>query len=101
VITLQTLRAIGPVGAWMLATEIFGWREIHNGRELGALIGVVPSPFQSSETSHEQGISRAGNKHVRRLMVQLAWSWLHYQPQSAYSNHRDHFVQTIVITHST
>ena len=85
VITLQTLRAIGPVGAWMLATEIFGWREIHNGRELGALIGVVPSPFQSSETSHEQGISRAGNKHVRRLMVQLAWSWLHYQPQSGLS----------------
>ena len=69
----------------MLATEIFGWRKIHNGRELGALIGVVPSPFQSSETSHEQGISRAGNKHVRRLMVQLAWSWLHYQPQSGLS----------------
>jgi transposase len=85
VITLQTLRAIGPIGAWMLATEIFGWREIHNGRELGALIGLVPSPFQSSETAHEQGISRAGNKHVRRLMVQLAWSWLHYQPQSALS----------------
>ena len=85
VIALQTLRAIGPIGAWMLATEIFGWREIHNGRQLGALVGVVPSPFQSSETSHEQGISRAGNKHVRRLMVQLAWSWLHYQPQSALS----------------
>jgi transposase len=82
---LQTLRAIGPIGAWMLATEIFGWREIHNGRELGGLVGLVPSPFQSSETSHEQGISRAGNKHVRRLMVQLAWSWLHYQPGSALS----------------
>jgi transposase len=85
VVTLQTLRAIGPIGAWMLATEIFGWREIHNGRELGGLVGLVPSPFQSSETSHDQGISRAGNKHVRRLMVQLAWSWLHYQPASALS----------------
>jgi transposase len=62
-----------------------GWREIHNGRELGALVGLVPAPFQSSETSHDQGITRAGNKHVRRMMVQLAWSWLHYQPLSALS----------------
>jgi transposase len=54
---LQELRAIGPIGAWMLATEIFGWREIHNGRELGALVGLVPAPFQSSETSHDQGIT--------------------------------------------
>lgn len=84
-IALQTRRAIGPVGAWMLATEIFGWREIHNGRELGALVGLVPSPFQRRETSPEQGISRAGNTHVRRLMVQLAGSWLPYQPQSALS----------------
>ena len=37
---LQTLRAFGPTGSWVLATEIFGWREIRNGRELGALVGL-------------------------------------------------------------
>ena len=42
-----------------------------------------PAPFQSGETSHDLGITRAGNKHVRRVMVQLAWSWLRYQPTSA------------------
>jgi transposase len=82
---LQTLRAIGPIGAWTLATEIFGWRQIRNGRQLGALVGLVPSPYQSGETHHEQGITRAGNKHVRRIMVQLAWRWLYYQPDSALS----------------
>jgi transposase len=41
---LQTLRAIGPIGAWVLATEIFGWRQIRNGRQLGALVGLVPAP---------------------------------------------------------
>ena len=82
---LPTLRGIGPIGAWVLATEIFGWREIRNGRQLGALVGLVPAPFHSGETSHDQGITRAGNKHVRRLMVQLAWSWLRYQPTSALS----------------
>jgi transposase len=92
VAALPTLRGIGPIGAWVLATEIFGWREIRNGRQLGALVGLVPAPFQSGETSHDQGITRAGNKHVRRLMVQLAWSWLRYQPTSALSRwYRERF----------
>jgi transposase len=80
---LQTLRAIGVAGAWVLATEIFGWRQIKNRRELGALVGLVPAPYQSGETQSDQGITRAGNTHVRRIMVQLAWVWLQYQPDSA------------------
>ena len=83
VVRLPTLRGIGPVGAWVLATEIFGWRQIRNARQLGALVGLVPAPYQSGETARDQGITRTGNKHVRRLMVQLAWSWLRYQPTSA------------------
>jgi transposase len=84
-VQLQTLRAVGPIGAWTLATEIFGWRQIRNGRQLGALVGLVPSPYQSGDTHVEQGITRAGNKHVRRIIVQLAWRWLRYQPESALS----------------
>lgn len=83
VLRLPTLRAVGPVSAWVLATEIFGWRQIRNARQLGGLVGLVPAPYQSGETSHDQGITRAGNKHVRRVMVQLAWTWLRYQPTSA------------------
>ena len=80
---LPTLRGIGPVGTWTLATEIFGWRQIKNRRQLGGLVGLVPAPYQSGESTHDQGITRAGNKHVRRLMVQLAWSWVRYQPDTA------------------
>ena len=80
---LPTLRGIGPVGTWTLATEIFAWRQIKNRRQLGGLVGLVPAPYQSGESAHDQGITRAGNKHVRRLMVQLAWSWVRYQPDSA------------------
>jgi len=82
---LQTLRAIGVTGAWVLATEIFGWRQIENRRQLGGLVGLVPAPYQSGETAYDQGITRAGNTHVRRVMVQLAWVWLQYQPDSALS----------------
>jgi transposase len=81
--TLLNIRAVGPAGAWVLATEIFGWREIRNGRQLGALVGLVPAQYQSGETSRDRGITRAGNQHVRRLMVQLAWGWLRWQPSSA------------------
>jgi transposase len=81
--TLPTLRGIGPIGTWTLATEIFGWRQIQNRRQLGGLVGLVPAPYQSGESAHDQGITRAGNRHVRRLMVQLAWSWVRYQPDSA------------------
>lgn len=80
---LLTMRAIGPIGASVLATEIFGWRRIRNGRELGALIGLVPAPHQSGETDHDQGITRAGNAHVRRVIVQLAWGWTRHQSHSA------------------
>ena len=80
---LQRVQAIGRTGAWVLATEIFGWRQIENRRQLGGLVGLVPAPYKSGETAHDQGITRAGNHHVRRVMVQLAWGWLRYQPASA------------------
>jgi transposase len=89
---LQTLRGMGSIGAWSLATEIFGWRQIRNGRQLGALVGVVPAPYQSGDTAHDRGITRAGNRHVRRMIIQLAWSWLRYQPASALSRwYRERF----------
>ena len=77
------MRAIGAIGASVLATEIFHRRRIRNGRELGALVGLVPAPYQSGETHYDQGITRAGNAHVRRVIVQLAWGWLRHQPDSA------------------
>jgi transposase len=87
---LPTLRGIGPIGTWTLATEIFGWRQIKNRRQLGGLVGLVPAPYQSGESAHDQGITRAGNKHVRRLMVQLAWSWVRYQPDTALTQWYQH-----------
>jgi transposase len=82
---LIELRAIGDAGGWLFASEIFAWREIRNRRQIGALSGLVPTPYQSGESSHEQGVSKAGNRYVRAMAVELAWRWLHYQPQSALS----------------
>ena len=80
---LEGLRAIGPIGAQVLATEIFGWREIRRARQLGGLVGLVPGRYQSGETQRDLGITRAGNALVRHISVQLAWAWVRHQPDSA------------------
>jgi transposase len=82
---LMRLRGIGSNGAWILVHEFFGWREFRNRREVGALAGLVPTPYSSGDSEREQGISKAGNRRVRWLMIELAWLWQRYQPDSALS----------------
>lgn len=82
---LMRLRGLGIGSSTVLVREFFDWRRFKNGKQVGALAGLVPSPYQSGETTREQGISKAGNRHVRGIAVQLAWSWLRYQPQSRLS----------------
>ena len=77
------LRAIGIKGAWLLDKELFGWRRFTNRRELASSLGLVPTPYDSGDRQVEQGISKAGNKRVRALLVELAWAWLRLQPDSA------------------
>jgi len=68
-----------------MVQEIFAWRQLRNRREAGALVGLTPTPYASDGSRHEQGISKAGNRHVRRVLIQIAWGWLRYQPHSALS----------------
>jgi transposase len=82
---LMGLKAVGARTAWILVMELFSWRAIKNGKELGALVGLTPVPYDSGKSKREQGISKAGNRHVRCLMVELAWMWLRWQPTSALS----------------
>jgi transposase len=82
---LNLLCGIGPNGSWLLTREFFAWRKFHNRREVGSLAGLTPTPYQSGGMHREQGISRAGNRHVRAVAVELAWSWLRFQPDSALS----------------
>lgn len=79
---LIQLRAIGMNGAWMMGSEVFGWRQFNNRREVGALVGLAPTPHDSGGQSREQGISKAGPGAVRAMMVELAWGWLRFQPDS-------------------
>jgi transposase len=79
---LMSLKAIGIHSAWVFVLELFGWRQIQKGKELGSLAGLVPVPYDSGQSERAQGISKAGNRHVRGMVVEIAWMWLRLQPGS-------------------
>lgn len=82
---LMRLRGIGENSAWLFVMEFFGWREFRNRRQVGGLTGLTPTPYQSGDESQEQGISKAGNRPIRAMAIEIAWGWLRHQPHSELS----------------
>jgi transposase len=82
---LRTLYGIGVTSSWDFVMEMFAWRQFRNRREVGAFPGLTPTPYDSGGSQREQGISKAGRGRIRALSIQIAWSWLRFQPQSKLS----------------
>jgi transposase len=82
---LRSLYGIGVVSSWDFVMEMFGWREFRNRREVGAFLGLTPTPYDSGGSQREQGISKTGRGRMRALSIQIAWIWLRLQPQSKLS----------------
>jgi transposase len=82
---MQQLCGIAMKSSWVFVMELFGWRRFQNRREVAAALGLTPMPYQSGESARDQGISRAGNRRVRAMAIEIAWSWLRYQPHSRLS----------------
>ena len=80
---LTRLKGVATTGASVLVDEGVVWRAFRNRREIGGLLGFTPTPYASGAVAHEQGISRAGNARLQSVAVQLAWSWIRWQPESA------------------
>src|SRR6266446_5851328 len=79
---LMRLKGIGAEFATVLYLEGL-FRHFENRRQLAAYAGLAPSSWKSGSIDHEQGISKAGNPRLRTTMVELAWMWVRYQPDSA------------------
>ncbi len=79
---LMRLNGIGVNSSWQFIMEFFGWREFRSGKEVGGLSGLAPTPYQSGSSYREQGMSKAGNRHIRAMAIEIAWGWLGYQPES-------------------
>jgi transposase len=81
----MSLYGVGVQSSWKFVMEFFGWRRFRNRKEVGSLAGLTPTPYDSGGSQHEQGISKAGNRRIRSLTVEMAWVWLKLQPQSKLS----------------
>jgi transposase len=82
---LRTLSGIGATSSWDFVMEMFAWREFRNRKEVGAFAGLTPTPYDSGGSQREQGISKTGRGRLRALIIQIAWGWLRFQPQSKLS----------------
>lgn len=81
---LMRLKSVGPE----LATGVYQealFRDFRNRRQVAAYAGLTPTPWQSGTIAREQGISKAGSPRLRTQMIELAWLWVRYQPDSPLS----------------
>jgi len=81
---LLKLGAVGETTATVLVAEVYH-RTFETRRHVASFVGLAPSPYASGETSRNRGISKAGTKLARQTLVELAWFWLRYQPNSKLS----------------
>jgi transposase len=82
---LFTLRGIGVHSAWLYVMALFAWRDFQTPKQVGALAGLPPTPYQSGQSRRELGIAKAGNRHIRAMAIEIAWAWRRFQPASSLS----------------
>jgi len=80
---LVRLKGVATTSASVLLDEGLMWRDFRNRRQIGGFLGFAPTPYNSGESERDQGISRAGNNRLQVISIQLAWSWVHWQPHSS------------------
>ena len=79
---LGCLRGVATLTAFGLAVEIGEWHRL-TGRSIGAYLGLVPTECSSGTSRSQGGITKTGNGHARRLLVEAAWKHrARYQPSS-------------------
>lgn len=69
---LGCLRGVSTLTGFALAVEIGDW-ERFTGNTIGSFVGLVPSEFSSGRSRVQGPITKTGNTHVRRLLVEAAW----------------------------
>ena len=79
---LARVKSLGIETADMLSSEVFP-RRYRDQRAIARYAGLTGSPDESGRRRREKGLAKAGNARVRRGMIQLAWRFLRYQPDSA------------------
>jgi transposase len=77
---LSCLCGVSTLTAFGLAVEIGDWQRL-SGRSIGAYLGLVPCEYSSGDSRVQGGLTKTGNAHARRLLIEAAWHHRpHYRP---------------------
>lgn len=74
---LTSFRGVATKTALGLIAEIGDFRRFSSARELMSFLGLVPSEYSSGEQRHRGHITKSGNRHARRLVIEAAWHYQH------------------------
>jgi transposase len=77
---LTRFRGIATLTALGLIAEIGDFARFSSPRELAAWLGITPSEYSSGDQRHRGHITKTGNRHARRLLIEAAWHYRH-QPR--------------------
>lgn len=80
---LSSFRGISTRTALGLLAEIGDFRRFASPRELMGFLGLTPSEYSSGQSRHRGHITKTGNEHARRLLVEAAWHYRHRPRPSA------------------
>src|SRR5256712_12626559 len=74
---LRCFRGIDTLSAIILLAEVVDFQRFRRPRELMAYLGLVPSEYSSGECQRRGALTKAGNSHARRVLVEAAWHYRH------------------------
>lgn len=74
---LRCFRGIDTITAMTFVCELHGFERFESPRQLAAYLGLVPKLYASGDTARRGGITKTGNTHVRRALIQSAWQYRH------------------------
>jgi len=74
---LRCFRGLDTLSAMILVAEIVDFQRFQRPRELMAYLGLVPSEYSSGGTERRGALTKTGNTHARRVLVEAAWHYRH------------------------
>jgi transposase len=74
---LRCFRGLDTLSAIILLAEVVDFQRFHRPRALMAYLGLVPSEYSSGETHRRGALTKAGNSHARRVLIEAAWHYRH------------------------
>jgi transposase len=100
VAALRCFRGIGTLSALILLAEIVDFQRFRRPRHLMAYLGLVPSEYSSGDTQRRGALTRAGNSHARRVLIEAAWHYRHRPALGPALAHRSHGQPAALVGHA-